>query len=443
MNHDLSLSTHVLLAPRRAGLVAGQANVVDVLVRIQAPDAPAGHAAERPPQALALVLDRSGSMAGRPLLEARRCAEYVLRTLRPGDAASIVEFDHRVRRLWPAVPVGDGAGQRLALAGVRAGGNTNLHGGWREGADTLADVAGSGLKRVILLSDGQANEGVVDVAEIAAQCARWAAQGITTSTYGLGDAFNETLMVAMAEAGGGNHYYGDTADDLMEPFEQELQLLGNLALREIELVAMPREGIEVTMKSPHPAHAGGWRLPDLAWGAEAWAVLQLRVPAGLLPPQGRLLQVLRVQVRARDLQGEAVELERAGLALPVLAPGPWQALQEDELVGRRMAELAVAAAMDAMRAAAGEGDWARVEELLAEARERFGGNPWLAAILGAMQDLATHRQREKFSKEALYSSRKMGLRLSARDESPALDAAGDRTPAFLRRKPAQGKADSR
>ena len=118
--------------------------------------------------------------------------------LRPSDAVSLVKFDNRVQRLWPAAPLGDGAPQRAAIAGIHAGGNTDLHGGWKEGTDTLTDVAGQGLRRVILLSDGQANEGVADAAEIAAQCAAWAAKGITTSTYGLGHSFNEELMVAMA-----------------------------------------------------------------------------------------------------------------------------------------------------------------------------------------------------------------------------------------------------
>jgi Ca-activated chloride channel family protein len=139
----------------------------------------------------------------------------VVGKLRPTDAVSLVQFDNRVQRLWPAVPLGDGAPLRAAIAGIHSGGNTHLHGGWREGADTLADVAGTGLKRVILLSDGQANEGLTDAAAIAAQCAEWAARGVTTSTYGLGNSFNEELMVAMARAGGGNHYYGDTAEDLI------------------------------------------------------------------------------------------------------------------------------------------------------------------------------------------------------------------------------------
>jgi Mg-chelatase subunit ChlD len=262
----LSLSTTVVLTPRRSGLSGGTDNTMEILVRVQAADAPGGDAADRAPQAIALVIDRSGSMEGRPLAEARRCAEYVVGKLRPKDAVSLVQFDNRVQRLWPAVPLGDGAPLREAIAAIHSGGNTHLHGGWLEGAETLTDVAGTGLKRVILLSDGQANEGLTDAAAIAAQCADWARRGVTTSTYGLGNSFNEELMVAMARAGGGNHYYGDTAEDLMDPFQQELELLGNLCLRYLRLSATVPDGVEVQMVNDLPSVEGGWRLPDLAWG---------------------------------------------------------------------------------------------------------------------------------------------------------------------------------
>lgn len=88
--------------------------------------------AQRQPHAISLVIDRSGSMQGRPLDEAKRCAKYVLGRLRPSDYVSPVQFDDRVRRLWPAVPLGDGASLKAAIAGITAGGNTNLHGGWAE-----------------------------------------------------------------------------------------------------------------------------------------------------------------------------------------------------------------------------------------------------------------------------------------------------------------------
>ncbi len=443
MNEHLSLASQILLTPRRAGLLAGQDNTVDVLVRIQAPDAPVGHTAVRPPQAIALVIDRSGSMEGRPLAEARRCAAYVVGKLRPTDAVSLVQFDNRVQRLWPAVPLGDGAPLRAAIAAIHSGGNTHLHGGWREGAETLADVAGTGLKRVILLSDGQANEGLTDAAAIAAQCAEWAARGVTTSTYGLGNSFNEELMVAMARAGGGNHYYGDTAEDLMDPFQQELELLGNLCLRDLRVSATVPDGVEVQMVNDLPAVDGGWRLPDLAWGAEAWAVLRLKVPAGALPPLGQLLSVLRVSVEGRSLEGEAVTLERAGLALPVLSASAFDKLTDDEPVSRRLVELAAADALSRMRTAADHGDWAAVDRLLEEASRQFAGNEWVAAVLAAMKEIAESRSRERMMKESMYSASKLRSRLSAKDEDVSFSVASEsiERPAYLRRKPSQGKGD--
>ena len=443
MNAHLSLSTAVSLTPRRAGLRAGQDNTVKVLVRIQAPDAPAGHAAVRPPQAVSLVIDRSGSMKGRPIAEARRCAQYVVGKLRPTDTVSLVQFDNRVQRLWPAVPLGDGAPLRAAIAAIHTGGNTNLHGGWREGADTLADVAGTGLKRVILLSDGQANEGLIDGTAIAAQCAEWAGRGVTTSTYGLGNSFNEALMVAMARAGGGNHYYGDTAEDLMDPFQQELELLGNLCLTDLRLSASAPDGVEVRMVNQLPALDGGWRLADLAWGAEAWAVLRLVVPVGALPPTGQLMSVLRVSVTGRSLEGEPVQLERAGLALSVMTPGAFDALTDDELVSRRLVELAAADALMRMRTAAGQGDWPLVDRLLEEASRQFAGNDWVTAMLAAMKEIAQGRMRERMMKESMYSSTRLRSRLVAKAEDAEFSAAVESTdlPAYLRRKRSQGKSD--
>lgn len=381
-------------------------------------------------------------MSGRPLEEAKRCAEYVLSKLRPSDAVALVKFDNRVQRLWPAAPLGDGNAQHAAIAGIHAGGNTNLHGGWNEGTDTLADVSGQGLKRVILLSDGQANEGVTDPNEIAAQCAAWATKDITTSTYGLGDSFNEELMVAMARAGGGNHYYGDTADDLMEPFQQELELLGNLCLRDLRLVATVPDGFAVEMVNQLPKTDTGWRLPDLAWGAEAWAVLRVTVPAGALPPVGQLCTVLRMAAFGQSLEGDAVSLERAGLSLPVMTSAALRSLADDDLVARRLVELAAAEALLGMRQAADKNDWPRVDTLLEAASRQFAGNEWVAAVLEAMRSIAASRERERAMKEMMYSSSKLRSRLAAKDESVSFCLAeGTAVLAYLRRKPAQGKGD--
>lgn len=443
MNTHLSLTTTVQLTTLLPALCVGQENTVDVLVRIQAPDAGQDHIAVRPPQAIALVIDRSGSMSGRPIAEARRCAEYVIGNLRPTDSVSLVQFDNRVQRLWPAVPLGTGVPLRAAIGNIRAGGNTHLHGGWREGVDTLADVPGNGLKRVILLSDGQANEGLTDPSAIAGQCGQWAAKGITTSTYGLGNSFNEDLMVAMARAGGGNHYYGDTAEDLMDPFRQELELLHNLCLRGLVIKVDVAAGDTVEMVNELPEAEGGWRLPDLAWGAEAWAMIRLKIPEARLLATGGTRSLLRVTVVGQSLGGDTVQLERAGLALPILPPSEFARQPQDELVARRLVELEAAGHLSRMRSAADAEDWGLVDRLLEEACSEFAGNQWVSAMLEAMRDIARSRSRERMMKESLYSSVKLRNRLVAKDEDPLFSVASESAamPAYLRRKPTQGKGD--
>jgi len=58
-----------------------------------------------------------------------------------------------------------------------------------------------------------------------------------------------------------------------------------------------------------------------------------------------------------------------------------------------------------------------------------------------MAELARSMDTARFRKEALYSSRKMNSRLSAKEELLAMSLADESAaPSFLRRKTAQGKA---
>jgi hypothetical protein len=212
----------ILIQPLKPAVIAGIAQKLPVLIRVQAPDAAPTERKARKPYHLALVIDRSGSMSGAPLIEAVRCTRHIIEQLAPTDMASLVIFDDRVQTLVAAQPVGDRQALHLALSRVHGGGSTNLHGGWKAGADGLLPAAGqAALARVILLSDGNANVGeITDTTAIAALCAHAAERGVTTSTYGLGPHFNEDLMVEMAKRGGGNHYYGDTASRPLRAFRR-------------------------------------------------------------------------------------------------------------------------------------------------------------------------------------------------------------------------------
>lgn len=431
----------IMLAPIRAALQVGHTNVFELLVRLQGADAPAGMADKTPKaRALALVIDSSGSMQGRPLDQAKRCAELVVSRLRPEDQVAVVQFDQAARLLWPAVPVGDGQAVKRAIRTIESGGCTALHGGWLQGAQALQACAITGLRRVILLSDGEANEGETNPEAIAQQCADWQGRGITTSTYGLGNGFNEELMVAMARSGGGGQYFGRTAEDLIGPFERELALINQLCLTDVRMSLKAASGVTFEVLNDLAVVDGVYTLSDLAHGAEAWALLRLTVTATALSGAQQGKPLLQVTVSGRGVDGESVLLELAKLDMPEVSSGEWHQLPANELVQRRVIEVAAAQALENMRAAAQRGDVTAVQELLRAARKEFAGSDWVRAILDAMERLASDPEGIRFmSKELLYSSRSLKSKLRARNEgfqvNEAMEAAA---PSFLRRDDMQG-----
>ena len=439
---ETSNALKVILTPLKPALIAGVAQRLPVLVRVHSPDPRPGQIKARKPYGLALVIDRSGSMSGEPLREAVRCARHIIGRLAPADSVALVVFDDRVRTLVTAGPVGDGQCLRQALAQIHEGGSTNLHGGWKSGADGLASLAAdTSIARVILLSDGNANVGEVEPQAIAGECAAAAQAGVTTSTYGLGRQFNEDLMVAMAKAGLGNHYYGDSAADLLEPFAEEFDLISSLYARNVKLSLGAPEGIRIRLLNDYPVEEmEGFplvRLPDIPWGSEAWAVVELEIEAGCAAEED--LQVLQAGVSGTTPECEPVVFPEAVLHVRGMSSGAWDALLPDPLVAERLAEVETANILRQARSAADAGDWAAIQALLATARERYAQFPWALEVIESLAELASPENILRFKKEALYSSRKMSTRLSDKEALSAL-LQEDAKASYLRRKKLQGKA---
>ncbi|MCC5869258.1 MAG: VWA domain-containing protein [Gammaproteobacteria bacterium] len=436
---------NIVLTPLRDAVLAGARSHLEVLVRLQAPERPAAATRARGPLHLALVIDRSGSMSGQPLAEAKRCARRVIDGLQPGDRAALVVYDDQVQTLCPLVGTDERDRLRQAIDAITEGGMTNLHGGWLAGAKALAPHSGGqALSRVILLSDGQANEGLTDIDGIASHCAQLAEAGVTTSTYGLGRHFNEALMTRMADAGRGNAYYGQTADDLADPFQEELELLAALCAKELRLEAEAGPGVTIELLNDGyaTAPAGGWRLPDVAYGGEAWALLRLTVEPHDATALAEL-NLLSVRAHWSDLDGRTSHAETPALVLPALPPAAFAAVEEDSLVRRRLAEVTVARLQQRAREAARRHDWNAVDAALAQAREASRENPWLENVVDELKELAARRDEEMLSKEAMYSSRRAMSRLASVNESALPDAMADSEPAFLRRKRVQGRGERR
>lgn len=430
----------ILMTPRRAALEAGRPNTLDVLVRVQAPAQPKAAATRtRADINLALVIDRSGSMEGKPIRHAVKAARHIVDHLGATDRCAIVVYDGEVNVLVPAIGADDKTRLHAALDRVTARGSTDLHGGWLTGAETLAPFAAeTGIARVLVLSDGNANQGLTDTAEIVRQAERLAATGVTTSTLGLGAHFNEQLMSELARAGRGRAYYGETADDLMGPFREEFDLLNAIAARKIAFTPRATPGIGVEVLNDYPRDAQGRLvLPDIAWNAEAWVMLRLTVPAHMLAT-ARMIDVLSCTVAFTDLDGKPHAIGSGVLNLPIMDPAAFGAIAEDELVIRRTTELRAAAIQIAAREAALHENWDEVERLLGEMKTLAADHAWIRELLQVVKDIARRRDRMAFSKETMYASHSLRTRLASLAESESLDVNEDER-AFIARKLRHGK----
>ena len=280
----LPTPTVELLLERGAAPIEG--GRLPALVRL-AVDFPAAER-DRKPLALAVVVDRSGSMQGEPLAHARRSAEAAVMALRDGDHVAVVAFDGAV--LVPVaatIVTGDRTPIVRAIRSVHAGGLTALHAGWAEGlGQALAPAGVDGLRRVVVLSDGHANVGVCAPLEIAADVAAAARDGVTTSTIGLGRGVDEQLLGAMAEAGGGSFTFVETPEQLQGLFETELAGLSALRGRAVRLTFHGSGARFVDAGGGARAQDGVLHLPDLIAGFPREVLVAVEVDADLdaLPP---------------------------------------------------------------------------------------------------------------------------------------------------------------
>lgn len=199
------------------------------------------------PLNLAIVLDRSGSMSGQKIDQARQAAAVALDQIGPDDTFSLVAYSSGVEIIIPAGPVTNRADLVKKIHSIEASGNTALHAGVVAGAAELRKFfAKEKINRVILLSDGQANSGPSSPDDLAALGSKLSGDGISVTTIGLGDGYNEDLMTRLAEASEANYYYVKDAEKLPGVFDEELGTVRSIVARDLRLIITLPEGVQGT-----------------------------------------------------------------------------------------------------------------------------------------------------------------------------------------------------
>jgi Ca-activated chloride channel homolog len=271
-----------------------------VLVELTAPSARREPGHRRPQANLAFVLDRSGSMGGQDKFDlARRGVLEGLRRLDRDDRFCVVVYDNEIDVVVESTLATREALElaERSLAQVAPRGSTDLGGGWLRGAEQVAmHLAADGVNRVLLLTDGLANVGIQNADELAKHAGALRARGVATSTIGVGNDFNEALLQAMADAGGGHFYYAGSVVEILDHLTSEVGEALDVTVRDATLDVTAPKGVSVRALTPHPCVDRGARtqvsLGDLVADQVLKVVLRLRFPAGVLDSElGLLLSV--------------------------------------------------------------------------------------------------------------------------------------------------------
>ena len=199
---------------------AGESSTRHLLLEVIAPEQEET-GLEKSPVNLALVIDRSGSMGHGSLEAACQAARSIAESLEETDRLSIVTFDHQAEVLLEALAM-DAEGRRLATEGIsriHTGGCTDLSRGWFEGARCVANLIDTGEAsegRVLILSDGHANEGICDPVALLEHAREMAQRGVMTSAVGIGAGYSPLQLDALAEGGRGRLHDAESPQDIVD-----------------------------------------------------------------------------------------------------------------------------------------------------------------------------------------------------------------------------------
>jgi Ca-activated chloride channel family protein len=228
-------------------------------------------------------------MSGEKLRVAKAAVEEAIARLQPNDRFSVVVYDDKIDVVIESTTASAEArrGAVDRLREIEARGSTNLGEGWLRGCEQVArQLAETGVNRCLLLTDGLANVGITDTDELAHHATELRARGVSTSTFGVGNDFDEQLLQTLADAGGGHFYYIADAPQIRDAITSEVGETLEIVARDATLELTARDDIRIDAISPYRVTTAGNRtfvtLGEFASEQVVEVVLRLSFPYGLL-----------------------------------------------------------------------------------------------------------------------------------------------------------------
>ena len=243
-----NLRGHIALS--QSAVEVGDTRHVFAEVELQA--VPDDDRHDRQPVAIAVVLDKSGSMEGEKISQARRAVLDLVRSMRSQDRIAVVTYSDSAHEISGMNEVGETLNRLEEIVPrIGADGGTNIGAGLAMGARELARAPSRFAKRILLLSDGQDTYG--NNPQRIARAAVSEVDGVTISTLGIGHDFDERFMSTVAEVGQGNFAFLANTSRMHEFMAHELRSTSGTLVDEAR----------VELNLPH-----GWRASRI-YGADS------------------------------------------------------------------------------------------------------------------------------------------------------------------------------
>ncbi len=267
----------------RAILPAGGSQKAVVKITLDAPPPPEKRS--RPAVNLAIVLDRSGSMAGQKLERAKDAAIEALRHLGPMDMFSVVVYDHNVSTVVSAQHATNIEWIEGRIRQIRSGGNTALFGGVSQGAaEVRKNLGGNYVHRIILLSDGLANVGPSSPEDLGRLGVALIKESISVTTIGVGTDYNEDLMTSLSQKSDGNTYFVESSRDLPRIFTAELGDVLSVVAKKVHVIIECPNGVKPLNIIGREGRIKGriveLSLNQLYGSQEKYALIEVEIPGG-------------------------------------------------------------------------------------------------------------------------------------------------------------------
>ncbi|RIL04688.1 MAG: hypothetical protein DCC75_12365, partial [Proteobacteria bacterium] len=307
-------------------LIQGQPGEIYLSIKIDTPKLPESSVIRQPTD-MVVILDHSGSMAAENRLPyARKAITDLLARLNAQDRFALVVFDSGAQVISPFVYVTDSERANLIsrVSAVYPGSGTNMGHGIQLARQLLEGSSTNRSRRTILLSDGEANEGIVAPEGLGGLVGDFVSRDTVVSTIGMGLGFNESLMSYLADRGGGNYSYLEHLERLAEILNKDLLDARRIFAANSELKIDLGPGVNIISAGGYPierdfisADTARIRTGQLLGGSSKSFFLTLNVPTSSTGSYD--LGKISFSFKQGDTPAE-IALKSSDLAYAVLEP---------------------------------------------------------------------------------------------------------------------------